>query len=907
MTPQKKNKRKRKLNIFRVFILLALLLGVIMLGAATGLAVGVMRAMPDWQPENLKLAMTTFIYDKDGQLVEELHGEQNRVVISISEVPESLKKAVIAIEDERFEQHHGVDPKAILRAFWTNLRSGGIREGGSTITQQLAKNAFIENPTEKKYSRKIKEAMMAIELERTYTKKEILENYLNIVYLGPGIYGVEAASHYYFGKGVSELDLAESAMLAGIIQSPGTYSPLNKKNQAAAKNRQAQVLNNMLKLGFIDAEQAEKAKTQQLEYHQASITKVAKYPYFIDTVIDEASALLEKQNIDSSQLYQGGLRIYTTLDTQVQAEMEKIYQDKNNFPASASDRLMESAMVVLDHRTGEMRGIIGGRNYTTRRGFNYATQAERQPGSTIKPLVVYGPALEQNFSPAYVLDDAPVSFPSVPKPFAPVNYDRRYRGLISMREAIRWSVNIPAVKMLNTIGVASGFEFGTRLGLPLQASDKNLSLALGGLTTGVSPLEMAAAYGTFANQGIYVEPHVVTKITDRHGKDLVVVKPAKTAVMSEQVAYLMTDMLTTVVTSGTGTNARLGRPAAGKTGTTSLPDLPGFAGKTGSRDAWYVGYTPELVAAVWMGYDPTDPEHYLRNVAGGGHPALIWKKVINVALKDQPVQAFPRPAGIIYADVDAKSGLLPSDLTPEEFIVKEIFTQDMLPKNISEAWVEAHVCTTSGQLSSPACPSFTAGTFLNRPPVSSGQVEDAKLAAPTETCTLHSGGSVPGLVAICTDPRHEGVLHLANLPGPGQSGGCPPECIRKVDLPPGEIPAGNCGLPEHQLSKTAAGPHNNAPVPKEPTLKARLQVDPNLNDPRVDLTWSSLGNGNILYSVERRHNGSSYKSIAIIKETAYTDTSIKPGSAYRYRVVALNQDNNSSYPSNEITVTIPQR
>ncbi|NLW06816.1 MAG: PBP1A family penicillin-binding protein [Clostridia bacterium] len=906
MTPQKSKKRKRRLNIFRVAILLIIFLGVIAVGAAAGLTIGVVRAMPDWDPKDLNLAMTTFIYDKDGQLVEELHGEQNRVIVSLDQVPINLQNAVIAIEDERFRQHHGVDLKAILRAFWTNLRSGDIREGGSTITQQLAKNAFIENPTEKKYSRKIQEALMAIQLERTYTKDEILENYLNIVYLGPGIYGVEAASHYYFGKSVSELDLAEAAMLAGIIQSPGTYSPFDKEKLPAAKKRQAQVLNNMVRLGFIEAEQAEAAKAQELEFHQASKTDAVKFPYFIDTVIDEASTLLEKEGLSSSLLYQGGLRIYTTLDPRIQSEMERVYQDEKNFPPGTDERIVESAMVVIDHRSGEVRGIVGGRNYTTRRGFNYATQSERQPGSTIKPLVVYGPALEQGYSPAYVLDDIPVSYPGNP-PYAPANYDHRYRGLISMREAIRWSVNIPAVKMLNIIGIDSGYEFGCRLGLPLQASDRNLSLALGGLTTGVSPLQMAAAYGAFANQGIYIEPHVVTKITDRNDRVLVEVRPNKKAVMSEQVAYIMTDMLTTVVNSGTGTNARLNRPVAGKTGTTSLPDLPEYRGKNGSKDAWFVAYTPELVAAVWMGYDPTDPKHYLRNAAGGGHPALIWKKVISFALEGQPVQNFPRPGGIIYADVDAKSGQLPSDLTPKEYIVKEIFTQEMLPKKISEAWVEAPVCTTSGQLASPACPSVTNGIFLNRPEDPSGRAEDAKLAMPKEVCPLHSGGSVPGMVSICTDPRHEGVPHLANVPGPGQSGGCPPETVRQVQLPPQTILPDRCDLPEHQLSKGTTSPGNGSAAPKAPELKARLQVDPQLNAPRITLEWSSAGKGNILYSVERRTPDSPYKSIAIIKETTYNDTNINPGSAYRYRIVALNQDDNSNLPSNEVTVTIPER
>ncbi|MBC7325438.1 MAG: hypothetical protein H5T99_09010, partial [Moorella sp. (in: Bacteria)] len=584
---------------------------------------------------------------------------------------------------------------------------------------------------------------------------------------------------------------------------------------------------------------------------------------------------------------------------------------ESNFPPSAPDRLIESAMVVLDPSTGEVRGLIGGRDYTTRRGFNRATQMERQPGSTIKPLVVYGPALEKGYPPAFVIDDVPVSYPGTPKPFAPVNYDRRYRGLISMREAIRWSVNIPAVKMLHTIGIDAGYEFGQRLGLPLKPEDRNLALALGGLTTGVSPLHMAAAYGAFANQGVYIPPHVVTRITDRHDRELVVVKPQRKEVMSEQVAYLMTDMLETVVTSGTGKNAQLNRPVAGKTGTTSLPDTPEYRGLIGEKDAWFVGYTPELVGAVWMGYDQTDPKHYLKSVAGGGHPALIWKKVIGAALKDQPVRDFPRPAGIIYADVDAKSGLLPSDLTPKEFIVKEIFTQAILPNRVSDVWVQAQVCTTTGLLASSGCPDVTTGVFLKRPDGYSGTVkpEDAYLEAPTEVCTLHGGSDKPELVTVCTDPRHGGKLYLANIPEPGQDGGCPSRYIRQVQLQPGEAPAGYCNLPDHQLNKDTTGPGEPGTGPPAPalTLKGKLEVGPNISQPRVILEWEVSGAGEFLYSIERTGPGSSSRSLAIVKETSYTDTSVKPGVTYRYRVVALDEKNKGGTPSNEITIAVPKK
>ena len=908
-------KRKRRLNVLRVFLLILIIAAVILVGAGTGFAVGVIRSMPDWQPDQIQLAMTTFIYDKDGQLVEELHGEQNRIVVPLDKIPPNLQNAVIATEDIRFRQHHGVDPKGILRALWINLRSGDIREGASTLTQQLARHAFIENPMEQTLKRKIQEAIMAIQLERMYTKEEILENYLNIVYLGPGTYGVEAASQLYFGKSVSDLDLAECAMLAGLIQAPGRYSPLEAKNQEAAKNRQAVVLNNMVKYGSISPQEAEKAKAEKLEYREAPKTKAEKFPYFIDAVVDEATRLLEDKGIEAADLYRGGLKIYTTLDPKVQAEMEKVYEDKNNFPASAPDRQIESAMAVLDPRTGEVRGLIGGRDYTTQRGFNRATQAERQPGSTIKPLVVYGPALEKGYPPAFVIDDVPVSFPSTPKAYTPVNYDHRYRGLISMREAIRWSVNIPAVKTLQTIGIDTGYEFGRRLGLPLKPEDRNLALALGGLTTGVSPLQMAAAYGAFANQGVYIPPHVVVKITDRQGRDLVVAKPQRQDAMSEQVAYLMTDMLETVVTAGTGKNAQLGRPAAGKTGTTSLPDAPEYRGLSGEKDAWFVGYTPELAGAVWMGYDHTDPKHYLKSVAGGGYPALIWKKVVSAALKDQPVQDFPRPAGIIYADVDAKSGLLPSDLTPKQFIVKEIFTQAILPKQVSGVWVQTPICTTSNQLASPNCPDVTTGVFLQRPGGYSGSVkpEDAKLEAPKEVCTLHGGGEQQGLVSICTDPRHGDKIYRANIPGPGQSGGCPSQYIKQVQLQPGEVPAGYCNLPEHQLSKDPAGPGDpgdpgdGPPARPAAALKGQLEVGPHLSQPQVVLTWELPAAGDFLFSIERAGPGSSRKSLAIVKETSYTDTSVKPGVTYKYRVVALNEQDKAGTPSNEVTVAVPKQ
>lgn len=903
MTPVKK-KVRRKLNIWRLLLLLAGIAALIAIGAGAGLAISVLKGLPRWDPSNLRMALSTTLYDKDNNAFATLHGEENRLPASLEEIPDHLQKAVIAIEDARFYQHHGIDFRGIVRAALTNLMYREIKEGASTITQQLARNAFIENP-QRTFKRKIQEAILALQLERTYTKEQILEQYLNIVYFGPGAYGVKAAAQVYFGKDVKDLTLAESALLAGIIQSPARYSPLIKGNEEAAKERQAVVLANMVKYGFIDQAQADKALQEKLVFNHQPLKTTPQYPYFVDAVIEEASQLLEENGIDAGELFRGGLRVYTTLDAQVQAKIEEVYSNPANFPQSASDRLVESAMVVLDPHTGEIRGLIGGRQYTTLRGLNRATQAQRQPGSTIKPLVVYGPALEKGFTPATVIDDVPTTFPGSPKPFTPVNYDGRYRGLITMREAIRWSVNVAAVKMLHTIGVDTGFQFGRNLGLPLKDSDRHLALALGGITSGVTPLQMAAAYGAFANQGVYVTPHTVVRITDSAGRDLVVNTPQQKVVMSEQVAYLMTDMLQTVIKSGTGQRAQIGRPAAGKTGTTSLPDLPGFKGLDGSTDAWFVGYTPELVAAVWMGYDQTDPTHYLRGVAGGSYPALIWKQVMQEALKGVPVKDFPRPPGIVYADVDAKSGLLPSDLTPKEFIIKEVFTADTVPKKVSDVWVRLQICATTGQLASPNCPNVTQGVFLKRPVPYTGSVqpEDAYLEAPKEICTLHGSGQTTA-VKICTDPRHQGKPVLANIPGPGQQGGCPSQYVQIKEFPPGAAPTEHCDLPDHQIQKSASGQQGGAAPPLAPELQA--QVDMSLGNGRIQvrLSWEAGSGKNYLYSVERWENNAR-RSLTIIQETSYVDTSVKAGKTYMYRVLAIDPQTQLSTPSNAVTVNIP--
>ncbi|MGI6712700.1 MAG: PBP1A family penicillin-binding protein [Bacillota bacterium] len=654
--------KKRKLKVSRIILLCVIFFFIIGLGSALGLVLGAIKDLPDWKSTGLITENTSFIYDSKGNLILKLHKTENRTSVDLKDMPSYLIDAFIATEDVRFRQHHGIDIKRILGAMITDLKNRNFSEGASTITMQLVRNAILENQ-EKKMERKIKEAILAIQVERNYTKDEILYFYLNEIYFGHGANGVQAAAQTYFGKNVGQLTLGEAAMLTGIVRNPRMYSPfLNPENSLRIRNI---VLDNMVRNGNITQVQANEAKNETLKLADYEKNNQYPYPWFTDYTIDQAEELLRENGFESSYLYTGGLRIYTTLDPEIQKIAEKAYNNSALFPKSTSADPVQSAMVVMDPKTGEVKALIGGREHITRRGLNRATDIRRQPGSVIKPIAVYGPALEKGYTPSSIIEDTPVSFGS----YSPVNQDGRYRGLITMREAVRWSVNIPAVKLLNQIGIDQGFSFAKKLGLPLDdKNDKNLSLALGGLTRGVSPLNIAAAYSAFDNQGVFIEPHVITKITDQKGNVIVDFSPKKIITMSEKTAYQITDILKTVVDSGTGTRARLNRPVAGKTGTTQLPNKTAFINKKGNKDAWFAGYTPELVGVVWMGYDNDYDKNgnpqYLSQVYGGQYPAQLWKEVIGESLKNTPVTYFKYPTGL--AQKKNNKSEKPSDNSTEQ-------------------------------------------------------------------------------------------------------------------------------------------------------------------------------------------------------------------------------------------------
>ena len=616
-TKQQKRRpvKKKGSSAGRIFLGFIIVILVMITGIGCGFLTASMNTKPDLASD-IQPPASSQIYDINGNEIANVHAAENRRPVKISQVPRDLQNAFVAVEDNRFYEHMGVDPRGIMRALWSNVRGQAISEGGSTITQQLAKNAYLTQ--DRTLKRKVQEVFLALQLERQYTKQEILELYLNQIYFGQGAYGVQAAAKTYFGKNVEDLDLNECAMLAGIPKSPNYYSPTN--NLQAAEERKSVVLDQMEKYGYINASQASKTKKEELKLvKQTKSTETNEASYFIDYVTQK---LIDKYGADA--VYKDGLKIYTTIDMDMQRAAEAAMK---NLPTYNKDgngiEQPQGALVAIDPHNGHVKAMVGGRGTDQ---FNRATMAERQPGSAFKPFV-FAAALENNFTPNTVINDSPVKIGD----WEPQNYDRSFSGKVSLREVARNSLNVPTVKIAQKLGIDKPIYYAQEMGITTfvlegAQNDRNLATSLGGLTKGVTPLELTSAYGTFANKGIHVDPVVIVKVLDRNGKVIEQAEEKQRSVISENSAAELTSMLQTVIQKGTGTHANIGRPAAGKTGTTS-----------DYHDAWFVGYTPDLVAGVWIGNDNNASLH---SMTGGQTPAEIWKAFMSKALATTPAKNF---------------------------------------------------------------------------------------------------------------------------------------------------------------------------------------------------------------------------------------------------------------------------
>lgn len=933
---QKKKKKKKKNpskfsfgKFLKLLVLTTLIILVIGAGVVGGMVASILKDVPKIDPTNIyaSLDQTSFIYGPDGELIEKIQAPEFRTIVELNQMPVHLRDAFIAIEDERFEKHIGVDPKGIASSAIANIKAGTIVRGASTITQQLVKNVYLSDV--KSWDRKIKEAYLALQVEKILTKDQILELYLNRIFLGQNAYGVQEAAQTYFSKNVGDLTVAESALLAGIVKSTSRYAPyevlrpedfnpekhkevghleiLDEKYIAVynptSVERQRIVLKQMLNLNKITKSQYDQAISEDISANlkpaERKIEGISSY--FSDLVKSQViEALMNEKGYTKEQaqneLFSGGLKIYSTIDLKLQKDLEEVYDnftnilvsdvarakapvlinwrlsksgnvidENNNVIYFSKDNLFnenfeliiengsfeikdgslfiknnkltpykkhidvgdyyiiderknlvtytvgsitppedkfsigddrtiqisssyisenpdfyrldengnmlisdkyfyrsrsgisqpQSATVFLDYRTGQIKALVGGRDVQGSSILNRATSSQRQPGSVMKPIAAYWPALDMNYTAASPIDDVPYY---VNGELWPKNWYRDgYRGIYTIRRAVEQSANVPSVKMVESIGIGNSMEYLKKMGIisttkpesdsfitaaeSPAANDENLSsLGLGGMTKGLTPLEVTAAFGAIANNGVYIEPRSFTKVEDKHGNILIDNQPKETQVTSPQAAYIMADILRTTVSDGIAGRAKIPNMAtAGKTGTTQ-----------NQADIWFVGFTPYYATGVWIGND--SPKITISQ--GSGTAASFWKYIMTKAHDGlEAKNSFDKPEGIVTTSVCTQSGLLPTALCssdPRGTVRSEIFVKGTEPKSQCDIHVEAQVDEATGKLAGEFCPESSVVTkvFIKRnPPYNPSEnggivPTDYIYSLPFEYCDLHDENTV---------------------------------------------------------------------------------------------------------------------------------------------------------------------
>ena len=832
---KKSTKVRHKFGVifWKCILVLVIIVGVVGISSGVGVMKGIIDSAPDISAIDVTpTGYSTTVLASDGTEISTLVASgANRKYVTIDEIPQSLQNAFVAIEDERFYEHNGIDMQSILRAAATGIAHGfHFSQGGSTITQQLIKNNVLTTWTSESsfiesLQRKIQEQYLAVELEKKVNdKKWILENYMNSINLGANTLGVQAASEKYFGKDVSELTLSESAVIAGITQNPAKYNPITHPDQNA--ERRERVLNNMLEQGYISQSEYDEAMDDDVydrisEHNAVDDTSINSY--FVDALIDDVfSDLIDKGYSETEaykMIYQGGLTIQSTQDLELQKICDEEANNLDNYPTTPKysftlyfqvkssdgtltsysnqtmlsyykkatnnedysinfdtedecyaaiaqyeqdvlnpgDEIVEGseyvtitlqpqvALTLMDQSTGEVKAMVGGRgDKSGNRTWNRATDTCRQPGSTFKIIGCYAAALDAGgLTLASVQDDAPFTVGS--KQFH--NYDNSYRGYTNLRTAITNSINIVTVKTLQEIGVDLGYEYAENFGITtLTDTDKNLSLALGGLTKGVTNIELTGAYATIANSGTYLEPKLYTVVYDHDGNVLLDKSDTQDTrqVLKDTTAWLLTDAMKDVMTSGTGTRAYFGSTMAqaGKSGTT-----------TSNRDCLWAGYTPYYTCVVWGGYDDNSKQ------AGSNttYPKNIWKAIMSRVHEGLEYKDFPTPSGITSATVCSKSGLLPIEGTCDSdprgsMLITEYFDASTVPSDLCDHHVTLTICNDTGTLANAYCPNTTTSVYIVGG--EEGTADSDYLAREdllNSQCTIHNAGSVAPTEPTTTD------------------------------------------------------------------------------------------------------------------------------------------------------------
>lgn len=785
--PKKKSKSKKKsspyaqftLAVVKTVVVIFLSLGCVFAGVLGGAVFGYIKNADPITPGQLELTkLTSFIYDKDENEIAQIKGSENRVLVDHAEIPDNMRNAFIAIEDSRFKSHNGVDYKRFIGAALSYvINFGDAAYGGSTITQQLVKN--ITGNEDSTIKRKVQEAWQALQLEKNLSKDQILDNYMNRINTGYGCYGVQAAAKKFFNKDVKDLSLAECASIAGVTKSPGRYDPtLGEENKKKNKERQEVILGEMLKQGYVTQNEYNEAISEELKIYEGKNEETQNVntvqSYFVDYVLTQVkNDLMKEYNLSSDaasiRLYNSGLKIYTTQDSDVQKVMDEEFTDIENFPVnqkiSNPDMQAQAAMLVLDPITGQIRGMYGA--YGVKKGnftLNRATDMKRQPGSSFKPIADYAPALDLGtITPATVIDDVPIYLnPKTPNTPYPTNYESgSYQGLISIRNAVKKSQNVVAAQVWKDyLGADKSIEYLKKVNID-RSNEKYVSLSLGGLNEGVNPLLMAAAYVPFVNDGKYLEPISYTKVTDDKGNVILdkSKEQKKNIAYKETTAFLMTSMLRDVVTSGTAYPYGTVKNQAGKV----IPT----AGKTGTSsdyyDKWFVGYSPYYVGATWYGYN--NPKSL--KSAEYSQALKIWSKVMNRIHSKLEVKDFKQPEGIVKKAVCIYSGKVPGPYCSQDprgnAIRTEYFAKGTEPSSsdICDVHVLAKVDISSKDLygrpllANPYCPPqlVKEKVFIKRPvpylPKSnftksiSTLIKDWMYELPQEEyCTIHNASTV---------------------------------------------------------------------------------------------------------------------------------------------------------------------
>ncbi|MBN8207124.1 PBP1A family penicillin-binding protein [Bacillus sp. NTK071] len=662
---QGQTKVKTKKHFARNVLLLVAFLMIFVLSFGSYQTYAYIDKAPALEENKLNLPQSSTLYDAEGNKIKDIVGKEHRKIVAFDEIPDGVVNAFIAVEDVRFFEHNGVDIKRIGGAVIANVKEGFGAEGASTITQQVVKNMLLE--PEKTMKRKVQEAYLAVQLEKKYSKQEILSMYLNKIYFGQGAYGVATAADVYFNKSLDELTTGEAALLAGLPQRPSGYDPY--KHPELASERRATVLSLMEQHGFISESERKEAASISIK---DIIVEQKKQPTTNDAFIDQVISDLEKAGISEEALYSGGLEIYTTLDQGAQKIVDNALTTDSavNYP----DDDFRAGISLLDTQTGAIRAIGGNRQTgenDVQKGFNYATQLQRSPGSTIKPILDYAPGIEkQKWSTNKQFIDEELELNG--KEFS--NWNDEFQGSVSIREALQWSYNIPAIKAFMEVGGEEAQAFAKKLGITIDKTYP--SYAIGGFAKGISPLQLSGAYAAFGSGGTFHEPYSVEKVVYPNGKELALTSEPN-RVMNEGTAYMITDMLRTVVEDGTGMQAAVkGLDIAGKTGTTNLPEeIHG----DGTSDAWFSGYTTNYTAAVWTGYDETTQESYIHK-KDDDIAKLLFQHIMSKVSEGKETVPFEKPESVVELKIDKNTGLRANEKTPSSEIIKELYFKGEEPK-----------------------------------------------------------------------------------------------------------------------------------------------------------------------------------------------------------------------------------